>query len=124
MFKERVFQKRLTIQNFRSIESSDLSQAGKNKKGKLIKKDAGLLAQVFYSPRGFCCELDQLSPIDVWDSEQYCRIEGISDKTPEGDLLDHTFDTMLAAMHFITRRLKKLGWEPLDTWCDGLRSES
>ena len=89
------------------------------RKGKIVKKDAGLIVQTFYTPRGFCCEVALLSPVDVWDSEQYCRIEGVGEKTPEGDLLDHTFDTMLAAMHFITRRLKKLGWEPLDAWSDG-----
>lgn len=123
MFKERVFQKSLTVQNFRLLASSDLEQSGK-KKGRALKKDAGLVAQVFYTPRGFCCELEPLSPVDVWDSEHYCRIEGITEKTPDGDLSDHSFDTMLAAMHFITRRLKKLGWEPLDTWTDGLRSDS
>ena len=117
MFKERVFQKNITIQNFKLLPPSDLSNAGK-KKGVSIYKEAELVVQVFYTPKGFCCEVGHVVPLDVWDSEQYCRIEGVSDKTPEGDLLDHTFDTLLAAMHFITRRLKKLGWQPLDVWVD------
>jgi hypothetical protein len=117
MFKERIFRKSLTIQNFRILNPSEFDQI-QEKKGKCLKQDAELVVQVFYSPRGYCCEIEQLSPIDTWDAEQYCRIEGINEENPEGDLLDHNFDTILAAMHFITRRLKKLGWDPLDAWSD------
>lgn len=117
MFKERIFKKNLTIQNFKVLNPSNFDQIGE-KKGKSLKRDAEIVVQVFYTPRGFCCEVDPLSPIDIWDLEQYCRIEGINEENPGGDLLDYNFDTILAAMHFITRRLKKLGWEPLDAWSD------
>jgi len=118
MFKERIFRKKITIQNFKLIDTDNMNYVEKTNKGKLFKKDSELVAQVFYTPKGYVCEVEQFTPLDTWDSEQYCKIEGVSDESPEGDLLDKNFDTLLAAMHFITRRLKRLGWEPLDGWCD------
>jgi len=116
MIKERIFRKKLAIDNFRLITEKEFQAAGKSCKGKQLKQDAELIAQVFYTPRGYCCEIEHFSPLDIWSSEQFCRIEAISDSSPEGDLIENYFDTKLAAMHFITRRLKRLGWEPLDNW--------
>ncbi|RJR08376.1 hypothetical protein C4588_05595, partial [Candidatus Parcubacteria bacterium] len=59
-----------------------------------------------------------ISPLMVWDFEQACKINGISETNPEGDLTDKNFPTELSAMHFITRRLSKLNWEPVGVWND------
>ena len=117
MFKERIFRKSITVENFRLVPKEALT-AGSSNKGKALKKDAELIAQVYYTPRGFACEIEHFNPLDTWNVEQFCRIEGINEETPEGDLAEKYFDTKLASMHFITRRLKKLGWDPLDNWHD------
>lgn len=118
MFKERLFKKDITIQNFRLLDPADFSTTKTTTAGKPLKIESGLIAQVYYTPRGYSCEVDPINPLDVWDAEHYCRVEGINEKSPDGDLQDYYFDTMLAAMHFITRRLKKLGWDPIDSWSD------
>ena len=116
MFKIRSFRKNIIIQNFKIASAANLDQIEKKIKGKNFKTEAEIVAQVFYTPRGFCCEIEVFSPLDTWDAEQYCRIEGINEDSPEGALLDKNFDTILAAQHFITRRLKRLGWEPEGDW--------
>jgi hypothetical protein len=116
MFKERIFRKTINIDNFRLVPKEALAAAGSSNKGKVLKKDAELIAQVYYTPQGFSCEIEHFNPIDTWSVEQFCRIEGIDEESPEGDLVEKYFDTKLAAMHFITRRLKRLGWDPLDNW--------
>jgi hypothetical protein len=119
MFKERIFRKKVTVSNFKIATAAHLEQPNKKIRGKNYKTEAEIVAQVFYTPRGFCCEVELFSPLDTWDTEQYCRIEGINEESPEGDLLDKNFDTILAAQHFVTRRLKRLGWEPLGDWSQG-----
>src|SRR5271157_217710 len=118
MTKERTFQKKLTVENFKEVKASNLNQAGRANVGKQIKETATITAEVFYTPKGFRCEVLMLSPVFAWDFNQACRIEGICDTTPDGDLQDKNFETMLAAMHFVTRRLRRLGWDPLDNWHD------
>lgn len=116
MLKERIFRKTVAIENFRLVKDNEINEAGKTIKGKVFKTDAELVAQVYYTPRGYSCEIEYFSPIDAWNSELFCRIEGINEESPEGDLPEKYFETKLAAMHFITRRLKRLGWDPLDGW--------
>lgn len=116
MTKERTFQKKLSIDNFK--ETSNLSQAGKSNCGKSVKELASVITEVFYTPKGFRCDVTMLSPVYAWDFLQACRMFGIAEATPDGDLQDKNFETMLAAMHFITRRLRRLGWDPLDGWHD------
>lgn len=115
MLKERIFSKSITLDNFKIASLKDLG-GSKRPKGRPFKKEAELIAQVFYTPRGFSCGVEHFSPIDVWSGEQFCRIEGVNEESPEGDLNEKYFDTKLAAMHFITKRLKRLGWDPMDSW--------
>lgn len=118
MIKERTFVKKLTIDNFKELKAANLHQAGKGNAGKTIKETATIVAEAFYTPKGFRCEVLMHSPIYAWDFDHACRIEGIGVATPDGDLVDKNFETILAAMHFITRRLRRLGWEPVNAWHD------
>lgn len=117
MIKERTFHKKVTIDNFKELKVSSLHLAEKGNSGKAVRETATVTAEVFYTPKGFRCEAE-LPDLFTWDFSQACRIIGISEALPDGDLLDKNFETMLAAMHFITRRLRKLGWEPQDNWHD------
>lgn len=116
MPKERVFQKSLTISNFKSLKNDLLPTAGKRGAGKAVKSNAQVIAEVYYTPKGYRSEIHFISPVEVWDEQQASKLLGIDDKFPEGDLFDSNFDTILAAMHFITRRLKRLGWSPVSKW--------
>ncbi len=49
MFKERIFRKDIPIDNFRTISKEDLLNAGKTAKGKTERKEAELIAQVYYT---------------------------------------------------------------------------
>jgi len=118
VIKERTFEKKLMIENFRELKATSLNQAGKPNVGKAVKETATVTTEVFYTPAGFRCEVFMVSPIYAWDFNQACRIEGIGESHPEGDLQDKNFETALAAMHFITRRLRRLGWDPVDNWHD------
>ncbi len=118
MCKERPFQKKISINNFKLINEDNLRNA-EQEKGKSLTEEAMLVAEVFYTPKGYRGEIHEGNPIRVWDSEQADRIFGISKDRPDGDLCEKNFATELAAMHFLTRRLKKLGWEPLsDSWLE------
>ena len=119
MGKERVFQKKLAISNFKALRGSALSEAGKPNIGKIVRELAEMIAEVYYTPKGYRVEMHAISPVPLWDEAQMNKIEGITAELPEGDLMEKNFDSMLAAMHFITRRLKKLGWDPLGKWLDG-----
>jgi hypothetical protein len=118
MLKERIFRKDLKVKNVKIVSKEDL-QKEDLQSGKTLKQEAELIAQVFYTPRGYSCELIYCSPVDTWDFDLFCRIEGISEEIPEGDLTEKHFDTTMAAMHFITRRLNRLGWDSLGKWFDG-----
>lgn len=111
-----MFQKSLNIDNFKSLKTDQLVNAGKRGFGKVVKSNAQVIAEVFYTPKGYRAEIHFISPIDLWDAQQALKLQGIADNTPEGDLFDTNFETVLAAMHFITRRLKRLGWSPITKW--------
>jgi hypothetical protein len=115
MIKERIFRKKIIVDNFLLLTKEEIAEDSLDK-AKPLKKEAELVAQIHYTPRGYFCEVEQFSPMDVWNEDLFCKIEGINDGSPEGDLSEKFFDTKLASMHFITRRLKRLGWDPLDGW--------
>lgn len=117
MSKKRTFEKKISVQNFKTIRT-DLLLKSDNLTGKPIKEIAELAVEVFFTPKGYRVDVQLMSPIIVWDFEQTCKIKGITESNPEGDLTDKNFPTELSAMHFITRRLSKLGWEPTDVWED------
>jgi hypothetical protein len=117
MSKKRTFEKKVTVQNFKSIRT-DLLLKSDNLSGKGIKELAELVVEVFFTPKGYRAEAHLISPIIVWDFEQTCKIKGITESNPEGDLTDKNFPSELSAMHFITRRLSKLNWEPTGVWED------
>lgn len=119
MPKERIFQKKLTISNFKALKTASLPQAGKPNIGKRVREMAEMIAEVLYTPRGYRVEVHAISPVDLWDEQQMSKIEGQSEEQPEGDIMEKNFDSQLAAMHFITRRFKRLGWEPVGKWQDG-----
>jgi len=119
MAKERIFQKKLTIANFKTVKASALAQAGRTNVGKTVREVAEMIAEVYYTPRGYRIEVHAISPVPLWDESQMVRLEGCSDECPEGDLVEKNFESQLAAMHFITRRFKKLGWDPVGKWLDG-----
>ena len=119
MAKERIFQKKLTLANFKAVKAGALAQAGKPNTGKAVREMAEMIAEVYYTPRGYRIEVHAISPVPLWDDNQMSKIEGYTDELPEGDLLEKNFDSQLAAMHFITRRFKRLGWNPVGKWLDG-----
>lgn len=118
MSKKRCFKKRIIIQNFKVIKTEQLLRSD-NLTGKSLKEVATVEVEIFFTPKGFRIEIHLISPMLVWDFEQTCKIKGITESNPEGDLTDENFDTELSAMHFITRRLSKLGWEAEGVWTDG-----
>lgn len=119
MAKERIFQKKLTIANFKALKTAALAQAGKPNIGKRVREMAEMITEVFYTPKGYRIEVHAISPVPLWDENQMIKIEGQSEAQPEGDICEKNFDSQLAAMHFITRRFKRLGWEPVGKWMDG-----
>jgi hypothetical protein len=116
MCKERLFTKNITISNFRLVDGENLENPNKFEQGKPLTEEALIVAEVFYAPKGFRAEIHAESPLHVWDEEHAKRLFGISEENPNGDLREKNFETALAAMHFLTRRLKRLGWDPLDSW--------
>lgn len=116
MCKERLFQKQVTINNFKLVNLADLDKAGKSVEGELLTEEALILAEVFYTPKGYRGEIHAENPIRTWDLDHAKRLLGISNEFPEGDLKEKNFETALAAMQFLTKRLKRLGWEPLTNW--------
>jgi len=117
MSKKRTFEKKIIIQNFKAIRT-DLLLKTDNLSGKNVKELASIIVEIFFTPRGYRADIQLVSPIIVWDFEQTCEIKGISESNPEGDLTDKNFASELAAMHFVTRRLSKLGWQPSGVWED------
>jgi hypothetical protein len=116
MCKERTFHREIQINNFKLVTEKDLSEAGKTEFGEPLVEEALLTAEVFYTPKGYRGEIHEESPVQVWDNEHYRRIKAISEDKPNGALAEKNFETPLAVMHYLTRHLKKLGWEPLDAW--------
>jgi len=116
MCKERLFSKNLTINNFRLVDEKVLKDPSILNEGKPLVEEALIVAEVFYAPKGFRAEIHVESPLHVWDEENSRRLFGMSNDNPNGDLREKNFETSLAAMHFLTRRLKRLGWSPIDNW--------
>lgn len=117
MSKRRTFEKKITIQNLKLIKEDQLLKSD-SLTGKAVRETAEIEVEIFFTPRGFRIEIHLNSPMLVWDFEQTCKIKGITESNPEGDLTDKNFATELSAMHFITRRLSKLGWEAIGVWED------
>ena len=117
MSKKRIFKKKITIQNFKTVKTDVLLKTD-NFTGKSVKELTEIAVEIFFTPRGYRVDIHLLSPIIVWDFGQMCDIKGITENNPEGDLTDKNFNSELAAMHFATRRLAKLGWEPNEAWED------
>lgn len=115
MSKKRTFEKKVTVQNFKTIRT-DLLLKSDNLSGKAVKELAELVVEVFFTPKGYRADVHLISPIIVWDFEQTCKIKGITESNPEGDLTDKNFPSELSAMHFISRRIQKLGWSPVGPW--------
>ena len=116
MCKERTFYKTIKVNNFRIIDRSLFNDVQSLTEGDSFSEEVILLAEVFYTPKGYRGVLHEDFPLAIWDADHAKRLYGITKDKPEGDLEEKNFDTSLAAMHFLTRRLKKLGWEPLDSW--------
>ena len=116
MCKERTFQKKITVENFKIIKAANLGDAGKPNFGRSFRELAEVIVEIYYTPRGYCADLCEISPLHLWDFDQFCKIQGISEEYPEGDLQEMNFDTMRSAMHFITGRFKELGWSPDGKW--------
>ena len=116
MCKERTFQKKIAIENFCLLKVSDLKEAGKPNIGKKLKEIAEIIVEIFYTPKGYCIDICEIAPLHIWDFDQMCKIQGISEDHPEGDLQEMYFSTMKSAMHFVTGRLKTLGWAPDGNW--------
>jgi len=114
--KERIFQKKVVIDNFRVVRRDQLKLDDLS--GRAVKEIAEIIAEVYYTPKGYRTELHFISPLVIWDFEQMCKLNGVSDKNPDGDLSEKNFSTELSAMHFLTKRLGKLGWKPTDGWRD------
>ena len=118
MCKERIFHREVKVNNFKLIPADMMADAGKTEFGDSLVEEAVVIAEVFYTPKGYRGEIHEDSPIRVWDEGLSKRLHGVSKDRPDGDLAEKNFDTALAAMHFLTRRLRKLGWEPLEAWHD------
>lgn len=115
MSKSRTFEKLLTIENFRLAKKEVLARNAKLT-GKSVRETVTIIVEVIFTPRGYRVEIQLDSPLIVWDFEQACKLKGITETNPEGDLIDKNFPTELSAMHFITRRLSKLGWAAVNSW--------
>jgi len=115
MPKRRTFEKKLAIQNFKSVKTEQLLKSD-TLSGKAIKELVEIVVEVLFTPRGYRVDTQLLSPMIVWDFEHTCKLKGITETNPEGDLTDKNFPTELAAMHFVTRRLSTLGWKPINVW--------
>jgi hypothetical protein len=115
MSKKRTFEKKITVQNFKAVKTDTLLKSD-YLTGKGIKELAKIVVEIFFTPRGYLVDVELVSPVIVWDFEQACKIKGITESNPDGELADQSFASELAAMHFITRRLSKLGWEPNGVW--------
>lgn len=118
MSKVRIFTKDIEIKNIKLVSEKDLNDLTEESVnvGTPLEVNAGILAEVFYTPKGWRSEVHMLTPLFAWDFEEMCVLYGFSNDFPEGDLQDKNFDTMKASMQFLTRRLRKLGWEPDEEW--------
>ena len=116
MCKERTFQKKITVENFKIIKAANLKDAGKPNFGRSFREVAEIIVEIYYTPRGYCVDVCEIAPLHLWDFDQFCKIQGISDEHPEGDLQEMNFNTMKSAMHFITGRFKEMGWTPDGKW--------
>ena len=118
MFKCRIFQKSLIVDNFKAIKPNALKELTNLEAGKAVRELAEISAEVHFTPRGYRVAIDEISPVPIWNFESWSKICGISEDIPEGDIEEMNFDTLKAAQHFFTRRLKQLGWKPYDKWTD------
>lgn len=116
MAKERVFTRQTTVKNFRQIKPELLPLAGRSRKGRQYSELAELIAEVYFTPMGYRAEIHFITSMEVWDKEHADKVMGICQETPFGDLDRKNFETPTAAMQFVTRRLKKLGWDPVGRW--------
>jgi len=116
MCKERTFQKKITVQNFQILKKTNLKDAGKPNFGRKLREIAEVIVEIYYNPKGYCIDVCEIAPLHLWDFDQYCKLQGISDEFPEGDLPELNFNTMKSAMHFVTKRFKEFGWSPEGNW--------
>jgi len=111
----RLFYKEFQISNF---VAADFKNGRATPKKKTPRQLAQIIAEVYYTPRGWRVEAHQLNehPIYVWDETHSKKLYGITDALPDGDLREMNFKTLRGGMQFITKRLKGLGWKPEDDW--------
>lgn len=115
MAKKRTFLKKVVIKNFKLVANDSILRSDKLT-GKILKEEVELLVRIHFTPKGYCLDLQFDPSLIVWDFDHLCKIKGVSEINPEGDLTDKNFTTELSAMHFISRRLSKFGWKPLEPW--------
>ena len=116
MNRERLYQKILVIDNFKSVSLKELRRPGKPRKGKPTREFAELITEVYYSPKGYAIMVHPLVPLRTWDEEEYKAINGITQASPGGDVTEKIFSGEVSAMRYISGRLKRLGWEPAGRW--------
>jgi len=111
----RLFYKEFQVNNFVACVFKDERVSLKKKTPRQL---AQIIAEVYFTPRGWRVEVHQLTehPIHTWDEKHACKLYGMTDELPEGDLREMNFKTLRGGMQFITKRLKSLGWEPEDDW--------
>jgi len=109
-----MFTKKFKLKNFQPAEIFETGQFKPKNEAQEI--DGELMCEIFYTPIGWRVDVHLLSPLDIWDIEHVQKLFGIKANNLHDDLFEKTFDTASPAMQFITKRLKGLGWEPVDTW--------
>lgn len=112
--KIRIFNKKFVLKDFQPADISDLHNL-------VIKKElhteiGEIVCEVFYTPRGWRGDIHLMSPIDIWDPGHVQQLYGVKADRLRGDLYEKSFESAVPAMQYMTKRLKTLGWEPIDTW--------
>ena len=116
MNRERLYQKILAIDNYKSVSTKELRRPGRPRKGKSTRELAELIIEVYYSPKGYAIMIHPLVPIQIWDKDEYKAIYGVTYVSPKGDIAEKIFSGELSAMRYISARLKRLGWTPIGRW--------
>ena len=90
--KLRLYQKILTIDNFKSVSLKELERPGRPRKGKPARELAELITEVYYSPKGYAIMVHAMVPIHIWDEEEYKAISGVTRASPGGDVSEKIFN--------------------------------
>jgi len=112
--KIRIFNKKFILKDFQPADISDPTDI-KIKKGNHTEIGE-IVCEVYYTPRGWRGDIHLMSPIDIWDADHVQKLYGVRPNELRGDLYEKIFESTVPAMQYMTKRLKTLGWEPIDTW--------